>query len=57
MSEKKRKRHGENGERPKKKAAIAPSGNVKVEVLENKEVLGPLLGMQCPSKRMQKDRD
>ncbi|CAO2649661.1 Nn.00g070460.m01.CDS01 [Neocucurbitaria sp. VM-36] len=43
MSEKKRKRHGENGERPKKKAAIAPSGNVQVELLENKETLGPLL--------------
>ncbi|KAJ4367194.1 DNA-directed RNA polymerase I subunit rpa49 [Neocucurbitaria cava] len=54
MSDKKRKRHGENGERPKKKAAIAPTGNVQVELLENKEVLGPLLaitpGLSFPSK-------
>lgn len=46
MSEKKRKRHGENGERPKKKVAIAPQGNVRVQLLEKKQVLGPLLGKQ-----------
>jgi DNA-directed RNA polymerase I subunit RPA49 len=44
MSEKKRKRHDENGERPKKKAAIAPQANVRVELVENKELLGPILG-------------
>ncbi|KAF1850828.1 DNA-directed RNA polymeras-like protein I 49 kDa polypeptide [Cucurbitaria berberidis CBS 394.84] len=43
MPEKKRKRSGENGERPKKKTATAPSGNVQIELLENKEALGPLL--------------
>ena len=43
-SEKKRKRREENGERPKKKVAMAPKGNVQVELLENKDTLGPLLG-------------
>jgi hypothetical protein len=46
MSEKKRKRREEGGERPKKKVAIAPQGTVQVELLENKETLGPLLGMR-----------
>lgn len=45
MSEKKRKRREENAERPKRKAANAPEGNVRVEMVENKEDLGPLLGM------------
>lgn len=44
MSEKKRKRHGENGERPKKKVAIAPERPIHVELVENKEPLGPILG-------------
>lgn len=43
-SEKKRKRREENGERPKKKVAMAPKGNVQVQLLENKDTLGPLLG-------------
>lgn len=46
MSEKKRKRNGESDSRPTKKAAIAPQGTVKVELLENKDALGPLLGMR-----------
>jgi hypothetical protein len=44
MSEKKRKRREENGERPKKKVAVAPKDNVQVELLENEGTLGPLLG-------------
>jgi len=44
MSEKKRKRQEQNGERPKKKTAVAPTGNVRVKMVENKETLGPLLG-------------
>jgi DNA-directed RNA polymerase I subunit RPA49 len=44
MAEKKRKRHDDGGERPTKKTAIAPQGKVKVELLKNEEVLGPLLG-------------
>lgn len=48
MSEKKRKRHDDGGERPSKKAAIAlPMGNVKVEVVENKDGLGPVLSMKA----------
>ncbi|KAI4945812.1 hypothetical protein J4E91_007726 [Alternaria rosae] len=54
MSEKKRKRQEQNGERPKKKAAVAPTGNVRVKMVENKETLGPLLavtpGLTIPSK-------
>ncbi|OAL02587.1 RNA polymerase I associated factor, A49-like protein [Phaeosphaeriaceae sp. SRC1lsM3a] len=54
MSEKKRKRREENGERPKKKVAMAPKGKIQVEMLENKDALGPLLavtpGLQCPSR-------
>jgi DNA-directed RNA polymerase I subunit RPA49 len=46
MSEKKRKRREENGERPKKKAATAPQGKVQVQLVENKEDLGPILGMR-----------
>lgn len=46
MSGEKRKRHSEGKERPKKKAATTPEGKVDVELLENKEVLGPLLGMR-----------
>ncbi|KAL6703117.1 DNA-directed RNA polymerase I subunit rpa49 [Coniothyrium glycines] len=53
MSEKKRKRREENGERPSKKAAIAPQGKVRVEHVENKELLGPVLavtpGLSIPS--------
>jgi DNA-directed RNA polymerase I subunit RPA49 len=45
MSEKKRKRQEQNGERPKKKTAVAPQGNVRIQIVENKETLGPLLGM------------
>jgi DNA-directed RNA polymerase I subunit RPA49 len=44
--EKKRKRRSDSGVRPKKKVAIAPQGTVKVELHENKETLGPLLGMR-----------
>jgi DNA-directed RNA polymerase I subunit RPA49 len=46
MSEKKRKRSQPNDEKTQKKVAIAPQGTVKVEMLENKETLGPLLGMR-----------
>ena len=48
MSEKKRKRQEQNGERPKKKTAVVPTGNVRVKMVENKETLGPLLGMIAP---------
>lgn len=45
-SEKKRKRQEQGGERPSKKAAIAPAqGNVKVEYIDNDEMLGPIVGM------------
>jgi DNA-directed RNA polymerase I subunit RPA49 len=44
MSEKKRKRREDGAERPKKKVAIAPESMIRVEMLENKETLGPLLG-------------
>ncbi|EMD67803.1 hypothetical protein COCSADRAFT_82745 [Bipolaris sorokiniana ND90Pr] len=54
MSDKKRKRHAENGDRPKKKAVVAPQGNVRVDMVESKETLGPLLavtpGLAVPSK-------
>jgi DNA-directed RNA polymerase I subunit RPA49 len=54
MSEKKRKRQELNGERPKKKTAVAPQGNVRIQIVENKETLGPLLavtpGLNIPSK-------
>ncbi|KAH7074603.1 DNA-directed RNA polymeras-like protein I 49 kDa polypeptide [Paraphoma chrysanthemicola] len=43
MSEKKRKRREDGTERPKKKVAIAPETKIQVEILENKETLGPLL--------------
>ncbi|KAH7357481.1 DNA-directed RNA polymerase-like protein I 49 kDa polypeptide [Pyrenochaeta sp. MPI-SDFR-AT-0127] len=53
MSEKKRKRRDEAGERPKKKAAISSQANIQVELVENKETLGPLLattpGLAFPS--------
>lgn len=45
MSDKKRKRHAENGERTKNKASSAPQGNVRVELVESAETLGPVLGM------------
>lgn len=54
MSEKKRKRREENGERPNKKVAMQTEGTIRVEVLENKEPLGPLLattpGLRLPSR-------
>ncbi|KAJ5021349.1 RNA polymerase I associated factor, A49-like protein [Bipolaris maydis] len=54
MSDKKRKRHAENGDRPKKKAVVAPQGNVRVDMVESKETLGPLLavtpGLAVPPK-------
>ena len=43
MAEKKRKRNEDGAERPSKKAAVTPQGNVKVELLQE-ETLGPLLG-------------
>jgi DNA-directed RNA polymerase I subunit RPA49 len=52
MSEKKRKRREDGGERPKKKVAIASQGNVRVELLENKGPLGPLLGMRKATQDM-----
>jgi DNA-directed RNA polymerase I subunit RPA49 len=45
-SEKKRKRREDGGERPTKKVAIASGKTVKVDQLENKGALGPLLGMR-----------
>lgn len=46
-SEKKRKRQEQNGERPTKKAAIAPAeGNVKVEYINNDDVPGPIIGIK-----------
>jgi hypothetical protein len=55
MSEKKRKRREENGERPTKKAATAtaPQGTVQVEMVENKGDLGPILGMRRRSQLFQ----
>jgi hypothetical protein len=45
MGEKKRKRNEDGGERPTKKTAITqPQGNLKVELVENKDTLGPILG-------------
>lgn len=45
-SEKKRKRQEQGGERPSKKAAIAPvQGNVEVEYIDNDEMLGPIIGV------------
>lgn len=47
MAEKKRKRNEDSAERPSKKAAVTPQGNVKVELLQE-EALGPLLGkLRC----------
>jgi len=46
MSEKKRKRREDDAGQPKKKVARAPQGTVQVELLENKEGLGPVLGMR-----------
>ncbi|KAF9734129.1 hypothetical protein PMIN03_008576 [Paraphaeosphaeria minitans] len=53
-SEKKRKRQEQGGERPSKKAAIAPvQGNVQVEYVDNDEMLGPIIvstpGLKFPS--------
>jgi DNA-directed RNA polymerase I subunit RPA49 len=45
-SEKKRKRREDGAERPTKKVAIASGKTVKVDQLENKGTLGPLLGMR-----------
>ncbi|KAF1947006.1 RNA polymerase I associated factor, A49-like protein [Clathrospora elynae] len=48
MSDKKRKRNGENGaERPMKKpATVSPlTGKVQVELLDNDQVLGPILAV------------
>lgn len=52
MAEKKRKRNEDGAERPSKKAAVAPHGNVKVELLQE-EALGPLLGMSHCALRLQ----
>jgi DNA-directed RNA polymerase I subunit RPA49 len=50
--EKKRKRHEGGGERPSKKSAAAqPTGTVRVEFLENKEALGPVLGTRTHCQR------
>jgi DNA-directed RNA polymerase I subunit RPA49 len=47
MGEKKRKRTEDGAGRPSKKAAVAPSlGNVRVEHVENKNILGPVLGAE-----------
>ncbi|KAF2446126.1 DNA-directed RNA polymeras-like protein I 49 kDa polypeptide [Karstenula rhodostoma CBS 690.94] len=53
-SDKKRKRQEQGGERPSKKPAIAPvQGNVKVEYVDNDEMLGPIIastpGLKFPS--------
>lgn len=48
MSEKKRKRREDGSERPKKKKALAPGAGretVQVEVLDNSDGLGPVLGV------------
>ncbi|KAJ4353864.1 DNA-directed RNA polymerase I subunit rpa49 [Didymosphaeria variabile] len=52
--DKKRKRQEQGGDRPSKKTAIAPAqGNVKVEYIDNDEVLGPIIastpGLKFPS--------
>jgi DNA-directed RNA polymerase I subunit RPA49 len=47
MSEKKRKRREDGGERPSKKTTIAPpSGRVRLDFVDNEDVLGPVLGMK-----------
>ncbi|KAF2738562.1 DNA-directed RNA polymeras-like protein I 49 kDa polypeptide [Polyplosphaeria fusca] len=44
MSEKKRKRRDKDGDRPSKRNAISPPpGNIKVEFVENKDVVAPVL--------------
>lgn len=53
MSEKKRKRREEGAERPQKKVAVAPQRPVQVELLENKEPLGPVLGMRLVERDME----
>jgi DNA-directed RNA polymerase I subunit RPA49 len=46
MSDKKRKRQDDGGERTSKKKAIAPpTGIVKVDHVDNDDALGPILGM------------
>jgi DNA-directed RNA polymerase I subunit RPA49 len=45
MSEKKRKRTSEKGDRPAKKVALHASETVKVQLLEDDDVLGPVIGM------------
>jgi hypothetical protein len=45
MSEKKRKRMSEKGDRPAKKVALHASETVKVQLLEDDDVLGPVIGM------------
>ena len=43
----KRKRQEDGSGKPAKKKALSPpTGNVRVEYLENNEALGPLLGMR-----------
>ena len=45
MSEKKRKRQSEKGDRPAEKVAIdLPASTVKVSFLEDNDVLGPVIG-------------
>jgi len=45
MSEKKRKRRSEEGNRPAKKVAIdLPASTIKVSFLEDNDVLGPVIG-------------
>jgi hypothetical protein len=45
MSEKKRKRHGEAAGRPSKKAATGALGNLRIELVDNGDVVGPVLGI------------
>ncbi|KAF2811577.1 uncharacterized protein BDZ99DRAFT_461604 [Mytilinidion resinicola] len=54
MSEKKRKRESEKGDRPPKKVAFHAPETVKVQLLEDNDVLGPVIastpGLSFPSK-------
>lgn len=45
MSEKKRKRESEKGDRPAKKVAFQAPEKVKVQLLADDAVLGPVIGM------------
>jgi DNA-directed RNA polymerase I subunit RPA49 len=53
MAEKKRKRNDDGVERPAKKPAVSEAkGTVRVEFVDSKSGLGPILGMRCQTLMM-----